>query len=182
VRLQIKLVKKQRDIIEEQKQKVDQAFEGLEQAHKEIHDSINYAERIQRSFLATEDLLNENLRDYFVYFNPKEAVSGDLYWAGKLVNGNFAVINADSTGHEVPGAIMSILNISSIESAVKEKITEPAAIFNETRKIIIERLKKDGSPEGGKDGMDATLISFNPAKTKMQYVAAQNPIWIVRGE
>lgn len=109
-------------------------------------------------------------------------MSGDFYWAGKLVNGNFAVINADSTGHEVPGAIMSILNISSIESAVKEKITEPAAIFNETRKIIIERLKKDGSPEGGKDGMDATLISFNPAKTKMQYVAAQNPIWIVRGE
>ena len=175
-----KLANKQKGIIERQKKKVDDAYGGLEEAHKEITDSINYAERIQRSFLATEDLLNENLNEYFVYFNPKEAVSGDFYWAGKLSNGNFALVNADSTGHGVPGAIMSILNISSIEKAVEKNATNPADIFNQTRKTIIERLKKDGSLTGGKDGMDASLISFNPDKSKMTYVAAQNPIWIVR--
>jgi len=175
-----KLANKQKGIIEQQKKKVDDAYDGLEEAHKEITDSINYAERIQRSFLATDDLLNENLNEYFVYFNPKEAVSGDFYWAGKLSNGNFALVNADSTGHGVPGAIMSILNISSIEKAVEKNATNPADIFNQTRKTIIERLKKDGSLTGGKDGMDASLISFNPDKSKMTYVAAQNPIWIVR--
>jgi len=152
----------------------------LDERNKEITDSINYAERIQRSFLAVDELLNENLNDYFVYFNPKEAVSGDFYWAGKLNNGNFALVNADSTGHGVPGAIMSILNISSIEHAVDKNISNPAEIFNQTRKTIIERLKKDGSAEGGKDGMDASLVSFNKDKTKMTYVAAQNPIWIIR--
>jgi len=152
----------------------------LDERNKEITDSINYAERIQRSFLAVDELLNANLNDYFVYFNPKEAVSGDFYWAGKLNNGNFALVNADSTGHGVPGAIMSILNISSIEHAVDKNISNPAEIFNQTRKTIIERLKKDGSEEGGKDGMDASLISFNKDKTKMTYVAAQNPIWIIR--
>lgn len=173
VEFTLKEVEAQKLLIEEQKDQV-------EGAHKEITDSINYAERIQRSFLATEELLNERLGEHFIYFNPKEAVSGDFYWAGKLENGNFAVCCADSTGHGVPGAIMSILNISSIEKAVENKATEPAEIFNQARKLIIERLKKDGSEEGGKDGMDASLISFNLEKTVMQYVAAHNPIWIIR--
>jgi tetratricopeptide (TPR) repeat protein/serine phosphatase RsbU (regulator of sigma subunit) len=171
---------KQKIIIEEQKQKVDEAFDGLEEAHKEITDSITYAERIQRSFLATDEILKEHLNEYFVYFNPKEAVSGDFYWAGQLSNGHFAIVNADSTGHGVPGAIMSILNVSSIEKAIEKGLTTPPDIFNDTRTTIIERLKKDGSEHGGKDGMDASLISFNSDKTKMTYVAAQNPIWIIR--
>ncbi|MCB0379688.1 MAG: tetratricopeptide repeat protein, partial [Flavobacteriales bacterium] len=169
----LQVTRKQKIVIEQQRDLV-------EHAHKEIKDSINYAERIQRSFLATSDLLNENLKDYFVFFQPKDVVSGDFYWAGKLTNNQFAILNADSTGHGVPGAIMSILNISSIEKAVEKGITNPAQIFNDTRKTIIERLKKDGSLDGGKDGMDATMISFDFANNKLNYVAAQNPIWIIR--
>jgi serine phosphatase RsbU (regulator of sigma subunit)/Tfp pilus assembly protein PilF len=183
----LRITKKQKVIIEEQKDEVELAHrktqeqkEVIEEAHKEITDSINYAERIQRSFLATEDLLNENLDDYFVFFQPKEAVSGDFYWAGKLANNNFALVNADSTGHGVPGAIMSILNISSIEKAIEKGLTNTSDIFNDTRKTIIERLKKDGSAEGGKDGMDASIISFDKENNKFTYTAAQNPIWIIR--
>lgn len=69
----------------------------VEQKHKEITDSLNYAERIQRSFLATKEILDENLNDYFVLFKPKEVVSGDFYWASILNNGNFALVTADST-------------------------------------------------------------------------------------
>jgi tetratricopeptide (TPR) repeat protein len=169
----LQVTKKQKNLIDKQKQEV-------EEAHKEITDSITYAERIQRSFLATDEILNDNLGEHFVFFQPKEAVSGDFYWAGQLSNGHFAIVNADSTGHGVPGAIMSILNVSSIEKAVEKGLTTPSDIFNDTRKTIIERLKKDGSEHGGKDGMDASLISFNSDKTKMTYVAAQNPIWIIR--
>jgi serine phosphatase RsbU (regulator of sigma subunit)/Tfp pilus assembly protein PilF len=185
----LRITKKQKIIIEEQKEVVELAHketqvqkEIIEEAHKEITDSINYAERIQRSFLATEDLLNENLNDYFVFFQPKEAVSGDFYWAGKLANNNFAMVNADSTGHGVPGAIMSILNISSIEKAVEKGLISPSEIFNDTRKTIIERLKKDGSTEGGKDGMDASIIIFDKDNDRLSYTAAQNPIWIVRNK
>jgi len=175
-----RITRKQKAIIEEQKGEVARQHNELLETHKEITDSISYAERIQYSFLASRTMLDQNLNEYFVFFQPKDVVSGDFYWAGKLNNGNFAIVNADSTGHGVPGAIMSILNISSIESAVKDKLTKPADIFNDTRRTIIERLKKDGSEEGGKDGMDASLISFNSDKTKMTYVAAQNPIWIIR--
>jgi len=169
----LRVTKKQKVVIEEQR-------DVVEEAHKEIRDSINYAERIQRSFLATDELLNNNLKDYFVFFQPKDVVSGDFYWAGKLANNNFAVVNADSTGHGVPGAIMSILNISSIEKAIDNKLVQPADIFNHTRNTIIERLSKDGSKEGGKDGMDASIISFDFEHNKFTYTAAQNPIWIIR--
>lgn len=171
--------KKDNAVITEQKQIV-------EEAHKEIKDSINYAERIQRSFLASKELLDVSLgkpasggAGYFVFFQPKDVVSGDFYWASVLPNENFALCCADSTGHGVPGAIMSILNISSLEKSIETEI-EPHRILNKTREIIIERLKKDGSSEGGKDGMDCSLLILNQERTKITYAAANNPVWIIR--
>lgn len=168
-----RVTNKQKQIIEFQKLLV-------EGKHKEITDSINYAERIQRSFLATKELLDNELKNYFVLFQPKDVVSGDFYWARKLSNGDFLLATADSTGHGVPGAIMSILNISSLEKAVDEGLLEPAQILNSTRKTIIERLQKDGSPEGGKDGMDCSLICFNADQSSFTHAAANNPIWVIR--
>ena len=152
----------------------------VEEKHKEITDSINYAERIQRSFLASKDLLDENLKDHFVFFKPKDVVSGDFYFAEKLNNGSFLLATADSTGHGVPGAIMSLLNITSLEKAIENQ-DQPSDILNTTRKIIIERLKNDGSTEGGKDGMDCSVICFDFKKKKIIISAANNPVWIVRG-
>ncbi len=75
---------------------------------------------------------------------------------------------------------MSILNISSLEKAIEQGLTEPAEILNHTRQTIIERLKKDGSAEGGKDGMDASLLCFDFKNYKVTYAAANNPVWIIR--
>lgn len=163
----------------EEKKVVEIQKHLLEEKHKEITDSINYAERIQRSFLATKEVLDENLNEYFVLFKPKDVVSGDFYWASKLINGNFALVTADSTGHGVPGAIMSLLNITSLEKAIETHF-EPSAILNSTRKTIIERLKKDGSAEGGKDGMDVSLIVFDFKQKQLHIAAANSPVWIVR--
>jgi len=172
--------RKDNEIINKQKEVLLIQKQDVEQAHKEIKDSINYSERIQRSFLASDSLLEDNLKDHFIFFKPKEMVSGDFYWATKLISDKFLLVNADSTGHGVPGAIMSILNITSLEKSVDKGLTEPADIFNDTRKTIIDRLKKDGSSEGGKDGMDATILSIDYKTNKLKYAAAQNPIWIVR--
>jgi ligand-binding sensor domain-containing protein/serine phosphatase RsbU (regulator of sigma subunit) len=166
------------DVVAEKKE-VEKQKEIVEEKHKEITDSINYAERIQRSFLASRELLDENLRDYFVFFKPKDVVSGDFYWASQLNNGNFMFTVADSTGHGVPGAIMSILNISSLEKSIETE-TEPHKVLNETRKIIINRLKKDGSAEGGKDGMDCSLLMLNQDKSQLTFASANNPIIVIR--
>ncbi len=181
-----RVTQKQKNIIELKEKETQQQNEIItiqkhlvEEKHKEITDSINYAERIQRSFLATEKQLNENLNNYFVLFKPKDVVSGDFYWSAKLTNSNFALATADSTGHGVPGAIMSLLNVTSLEKAI-EHYNNPADILNHTRQTIIERLKKDGSEEGGKDGMDCSLLVFDFENKQLHIAAANNPVWIIR--
>ncbi len=178
----IKSKQKANNALADQNKIIEQQKNLVEEKNKEISDSINYAERIQRSFLASKEVLDTNLNDYFVLFQPKDIVSGDFYWASNLKNGNFALVTADSTGHGVPGAIMSLLNTSSLEKAIESGLYEPAEILNFTRSTIIERLKKDGSVEGGKDGMDCSFICFNKDKTKIIYASANNPVWIIRNK
>ena len=176
----LKKQRKANKIISEQKELVEIQKEIVEEKHKEITDSINYAERIQRSLLANKKILDENIADYFILFKPKDIVSGDFYWATKLVNGNFVIVTADSTGHGVPGAIMSILNIACLKEAVTIGLYSPELILNETRRLVIENLMNDGSIEGGKDGMDGSLLSFDFNKNIMHCASANNPIWIIR--
>ena len=153
----------------------------LEHKNKEITDSINYAQRIQKSLLASDAMLTKNLKNHFVFFQPKDIVSGDFYWGAELSNHQFTLVTADSTGHGVPGAIMSMLNISCLNEAVEgQKLLQPNDILNYTRYKIIKHLSNDGSEYGGKDGMDCSLISFDFANNKLTYSAANNPIWIVR--
>ena len=177
---------KERNIVLEQtitlrtKTIVEQKHE-LEHKNKEIVDSINYAQRIQKALLASDTLLNTNLKDYFVFFKPKDIVSGDFYWGTELNNNTFALVTADSTGHGVPGAIMSMLNISCLNEAVEsQKLTNASDILNYTRSKIIKHLSNDGSEDGGKDGMDCSLIIFDPLNKQLHIAAANNPVWIIR--
>lgn len=177
----VDLNKKLEKTIEERTKIISHQKEELEFKQKEIVDSINYAQRIQGALLANDKILQDNLPDHFVFFQPKDVVSGDFYWASTLANGQFALVTADSTGHGVPGAIMSMLNISCLEKAIEvENLIEPAEILNHARIKVIETLKKDGSAEGGKDGMDCCLVSFDLKKHTLTYAAAHNPVWIVR--
>lgn len=182
-----KVTQKQKIIIEakervtqQQNALISEQKKVIEERHKEVTDSINYAERIQRSMLATTKSLTENLTDHFVLFKPKDVVSGDFYWTSKLSNENFVLATADSTGHGVPGAIMSVVNMNSLKEAVKNGYTKPHEILNYTRNIIIETLKNDGTIEGGKDGMDCSLCVYDFKNLKLFVAAANNPVWIVR--
>lgn len=167
--------------VNERTQEIQYQKTLIEEKQIEILDSINYAQRIQRALLATDEILNKNLPDHFVFFQPKDIVSGDFYWAAETENKQFLLITADSTGHGVPGAIMSMLNISALEKAVdSDKLYEPAAVLNAARTKIISTLAKDGSAEGGKDGMDCSLIRFNFEKMEISFSGANNGIWIFR--
>jgi serine phosphatase RsbU (regulator of sigma subunit) len=168
-----KLLHSQKTEIERQKHLVD-----LKQ--KEILDSINYARRIQNALMASNKLLDDHLPEYFVMFKPKDIVAGDFYWAAPLKDG-FLYITADSTGHGVPGAFMSLLNISKLNDAINQKrIHRPDLVLNEVKSEIIKALNPDGSSEEGKDGMDAVLCKLDFTNLKLQYAAANNTFCIVR--
>jgi ligand-binding sensor domain-containing protein/serine phosphatase RsbU (regulator of sigma subunit) len=159
--------------------------EIVEEKQKEILDSINYAKRIQYTLLAHDELLTKNLENHFVLFNPKDIVSGDFYWATESKNNLtenplFYLAACDSTGHGVPGAFMSLLNISFLNEAITEKnILTPNAIFDYVRKRLIESISKDGA----QDGMDGILACFEKTtdnRTKCLYAAANNSPVLIR--
>ena len=148
----------------------------IEEKQKEILDSIHYAKRIQSALLAHKDFIDAHLENNFVLFKPKDIVSGDFYWAAAK-NDKFYLASCDSTGHGVPGAFMSLLNIGFLGEAIKEKnILEPHNIFNYVRERLIDSISK----EGQKDGFDGILICVDKANKKVTYAAANNAPVVVR--
>ncbi len=154
--------------------------EIIELKQKEILDSINYAKRIQFSLLAGNKLLEQHLPEHFVLFNPKDVVSGDFYWAAP-VDGGFMYITADCTGHGVPGAFMSLLNISLLSRVINEnKVTRPDLILNTLRTEIDKALNSEDGIEESKDGMDAVLCKLDLTNMQLEYAAANNSFYIIR--
>jgi len=180
----LKLTRKQKSIIESQKQEVDRAFGSLEEKSQEILDSINYAKRIQSAILPSDKELNKHLKDHFVLYKPKDIVAGDFYWLEIPVGEDKGEANktilfaaADCTGHGVPGAMVSVICNNGLNASVRVNgLTDPGQILDKTREIVINEFKK--SEEDVMDGMDIALCSINGLK--LQYAGANNSLWIVR--
>ena len=166
-------IKLQRDIIEEK--------------NRDILDSIKYAKRIQEAILPTTEILNRSLNEHFVFYRPKDIVSGDFYWALDVESSGskkslFAVV--DCTGHGVPGAFVSIVGYNGLNRAVKEYgLTEPAAILDKLNLLVEETFRQQGN-NSIKDGMDITLCSMEIVNDKVvtKFAAANNPLWIIRND
>jgi ligand-binding sensor domain-containing protein/serine phosphatase RsbU (regulator of sigma subunit) len=161
--------------VTERTSEIEKQKEVIEQKNRDITDSINYAKRIQYTLLANEELLKENIKEHFIFFQPKDIVSGDFYWAANK-NGKFYLAVCDSTGHGVPGAFMSLMNISFLNEAISEKnISEPHEILNYVRQRLIASVSKDGA----QDGMDGILLCIDKENEMVSYAAGQNrPVMI----
>jgi serine phosphatase RsbU (regulator of sigma subunit) len=171
--------RKANKLLSEQKNEIEKQKHLVDEKQKEILDSINYAKRIQTALMANSNMMQANLKEHFVLFKPKDIVAGDFYWAARLPD-SFIYITADSTGHGVPGAFMSLLNISKLNDAINQKITRPDLVLNEVKTGIIRALNPEGSSEESKDGMDAILCKLDLKNMKLQFAAANNSFCIIR--
>ncbi len=153
--------------------------EIIEEKNKDITDSINYAKRIQQAILPEKTFIKSLLPDSFIFFQPKDIVSGDFYWMAEK-NDESIVVVADCTGHGVPGALMSMIGNAFLNEIVLEKgITVPGKILDHLRDKIILALKQ-GVTSDSKDGMDIALISLKKEKETvvMQFAGANNPVLV----
>ena len=171
-----KLINKQ---LQQQHVLVRESAENLKEKNKEITDSIKYARRIQEAMLPSKIEIKNILPNSFVYYRPKDIVSGDFYWVGEK-NGKVFVVTADCTGHGVPGALMSMLGIANLNEIINEKqIFSPAKILDELRNVIINSLTKTEG-DAMKDGMDLSLYCYDKRLKRITYAAANNGIYVVR--
>jgi len=144
-----------------------------------ITDSIEYAKSIQDVILPTQALLNEWLDGHFVFFKPKDLVSGDFYWA-KPINNKIFVAVIDCTGHGVPGAFMSLMAFNMLENIIiKKEFSQPSLILDELNAQVVSILHQQTENASAKYGMDITLIEIDKKTNKVEFAGAHNSLLIV---
>jgi serine phosphatase RsbU (regulator of sigma subunit)/tetratricopeptide (TPR) repeat protein len=178
----LKVTKRQKVIIEEQSAIVETAKSELEEKNQEVIDSINYAKRIQDALLKSEEHESKHLPEHFVFFKPKDIVSGDFYWALEKDH-HLYLAAADCTGHGVPGAFLTMLGNSFLnEINAVEKLLSPSEILNKLRSKIITELSQTGKGNDSLDGMDISLMRLDLNSNQLQWAGANNPLYIIKNE
>ncbi len=164
-------------VIERTKEVVYQK-ELLEIKNKEILDSIHYANGLQQAILPPENELRSLLPKSFIYFLPKDIISGDFYWFHSS-DDKIIIVAADCTGHGVAGALMSVLGTSLLNQIVNEKsVTVPAQILKQLNSSVINSLNK--SETDSHAGMDIAICSIDMKNMNLEFAGAKRPLWIIR--
>ena len=152
----------------------------LEEKNKKITDSINYAKRIQESILLSDDEIKKIVPNSFIFYQPRDIVSGDFYWLSEI-KGRLIIAAVDCTGHGVPGAFMSFLGHSLIHEIINEKkITHPSEILNKLHYGIVTLLHQSSNDLSSQDGMELSLCVYDKKTRMLEYSGAMNPIYIIQ--
>jgi serine phosphatase RsbU (regulator of sigma subunit) len=155
----------------------------IELQNIEITDSINYAKRIQTSILPDINKLKETFKDAFILFHPRDIVSGDFYWFDKVEDNKFILVCADSTGHGVPGAFMSMIGSTLLQDIVtRKKITKPSEILTLLNRQIFSTLNQNVELGVSNDGMDMVICEFNAETRHIRFASAMRPVIIIMDE
>jgi CheY-like chemotaxis protein len=181
-----KLLQQQNEEIENQKREIEAQRDLANKQKMRITDSIQYAQRIQKAVLPPEKVLNKSFKDYFIFYRPKDIVSGDFYWIAEK-DEILIIAAADCTGHGVPGAFMSMLGVAYLNEIVNKiainkhiNTLSPDEILNQLREMVITSLRQTGDPTEPKDGMDIALLIIDFEHKKLQFAGANNPLYIIR--
>ncbi len=162
--------------IEKEKRKINVLLKSVSLKNKEITDSIIYTSRIQKALLPTLENVKNEIPNSFIYYQPKDIVSGDFYWMYNMEDYKIFAV-ADCTGHGVPGAMVSVICIGALNRAIRDyHLIKPSQILNKTREIVIAEFKKSG--ENVYDGMDIALCSLRG--NKLEFSGAHNSLWLIR--
>lgn len=165
--------------VEERTAEVVEKSKELEHALGHIQASIIYAQRIQQAILPTDTSIKKYFPESFVFFKPRDVVSGDFYWLEK--SGDEILFSAiDCTGHGVPGAFVSMVGHNLLNQSVrKHGLTKPSDILDDLHNEVKNTLQSNNDASV-KDGMDLALCSFNPKTMKLQYAGAHNQLYLIR--
>nr|MDP3266543.1 SpoIIE family protein phosphatase [Sulfuricurvum sp.] len=152
----------------------------LEQINTLVRSSINYASRIQRSFLPEENILNKFSKDSFVIWKPKDVIGGDCYWVDKTEHGFFVAI-IDCTGHGVPGALMTFVVISILDRLLSQQryLDDPAQLLSQMNRLVKETLGQYDESSESNDGMDGAFCYVDLKNKRLTFAGANTPLLFV---
>ena len=166
---------------EKLKDKVNRELEQkVKERTRQITDGIDYAQLIQVAVLPGKEYLDQIMPEYFIFYKPKDIVSGDFYWI-KEVKNSLIVVAADCTGHGVPGAFMSMLGITLLDEQLGgDRLDAPGKILDNLRSKVKKMLAQKGKAGEQKDGMDMAIAIIDKEKKELQFAGAHNPLYLIR--
>lgn len=163
--------------LDERTKEVVEQKEEIEVKNRDITDSINYAQRIQTSILPPIKKLQQSFSGSFVFYAPRDIVSGDFYWFDKITDDRFVIVCADSTGHGVPGAFMSMIGTTLIKDICHSKdVTSPAQILKELDHQLANILNQNSDAAQSNDGMDMMVCEIDVNNYLLRYSSAMRPM------
>ena len=178
--LEMKVVERTEEVVR-QKEEVERQSRKVVELYTNVTDSIRYAKRLQDSILPPEKRMRELLPESFVFYRPKDIVSGDFYWVERI-DDRVAFAAVDCTGHGVPGAFMSLIGHNGLNQAVKEQgRSKPSEVLKVLNKLAFEALHKGREEFLVRDGMDMALCNYDPTGMVLEYAGANSPLYVVRG-
>ncbi len=152
----------------------------IQETNRKITDSINYAKRIQHAIIPVKEEISEDLKEFFMFYKPKDVVSGDFPWYYKkddLIY--FAAV--DCTGHGVPGAMMSLIGFLLLNDIVNDIVDwSPSEILDRLNDGVVETLKQNKEGNAAVDGMDVAICRIDLKNDELQYAGAHRPLYFVR--
>jgi serine phosphatase RsbU (regulator of sigma subunit) len=168
--------------LDERTREVVQQKEEIEVKNRDITDSINYAQRIQASILPSIKKLQNTFAGSFVFYQPRDIVSGDFYWYEKVAEDRYIVVCADSTGHGVPGAFMSMIGTTLIKDiCMRPGIDKPSQVLTTLDNEVRESLNQNVETSGSNDGMDIIVAYIDTKKNILTVSSAMRPVIVYSG-
>lgn len=181
---QLKALTSETEEIKRKNSQLTDAFKKIELQRNEITykniaitDSIHYAKRIQLAILPNDSKVKSLLKQSFIFYQPKDIVSGDFYWTEKVGTKKFFSV-IDCTGHGVPGAFVSLIAFNLLNKVILEKqFVQPAEILTELDNLLVELFKQ--SNESIRDGFDMGLCCWDEKQNTLNFAGANHSLFRV---
>ncbi|MCQ2252084.1 MAG: tetratricopeptide repeat protein [Bacteroidales bacterium] len=178
----LRKIKRSNKRLETQKSEIEDQKKLIQVKNDQITDSINYARKIQDSILVPESKIKKYVPDMFIYYKPKDIVSGDFYWFSKYEN-KYVITAIDCTGHGVPGAFLSMIGNTLLHEIVNIKhVFKPDQILAMLHTGITLALNQDSEDTDSEDGMDMSLCTVDTKQNRFQFAGAKNSLYVVQGD
>jgi PAS domain S-box-containing protein len=152
----------------------------LQEKNRNIQDSINYSRKIQTSLLPDAASLRKEFPKSFLFYKPRDVISGDFPWYYK--NGRYTYAAAvDCTGHGVPGSMLSFIAYFLLKDVIEKSSENNAGqICDILHEEFRKTLKQEGNKGDTRDGMDIALLKINQEEDMLEFAGAHRPLYHLR--
>jgi serine phosphatase RsbU (regulator of sigma subunit) len=172
------LVEKRTRQLKSSLQELEKQKQELTIKNKETYDSLAYAHQIQKAMLPSDEKIKKILPNHFLYFKPKDMVSGDFYWVQRVEHLIYIAVG-DCTGHGVPGALLSVLGTFALNSSPKEKQQpKPSEVLAHVLGVYNETFHKNREQQIN-DGLAIGVSIFNTQTHELSFAGSEIALLLI---